>query len=288
MFPNFLCIGAQKAGTGWLFKNLKKHPEIWLPPVKEIHFFNYYQYHPYSFFRFLFFRRWRRQLRLRIKNGQFFNSFHTAHWNLNFFFRPHTLGWYKSIFGPGNGRKTGDITPAYSALSLSEVAYVHQIMPRAKVIFFMRNPIERAWSHMRMWAEQGTINLKNEKQVCNKIKSNRQISRGDYLQTLYNWETFYPKEQLFIGFFEELSECPEEFLRRLYDFLGVKSTSDCIPKTARRKYHVGVETPLPPKIAFFLANMYYNDIVELNKLFGGYAARWLEYTEKLLNKNEKL
>ncbi len=288
MFPDFLCIGAQKAGTGWLFKNLKSHPEIWIPPVKEIHYFNLYQYYPYSLFRFLFFRIWRRQLVIRIKQNRFCNNLHNARWNLNFFFKPHTIRWYKSIFEPGRKRKTGDITPAYSTLSLHQVAYIHKIMPDVKIIFFMRNPIDRAWSHMRMWAKQGIFSIEDEKQIFNKIRSKSQMLRGDYLQILRNWENYYPKEQIFIGFFEEISECPEELLFRLYRFLGISSASEFIPKTIYKKSHVGMKVSMPPRIAFFLANIYYNDIVELNKLFGGYTENWLCYTKKLLNTKPNL
>src|ERR1700749_4313420 len=39
-FPDFLCIGAQKAGTTWLDSNLRRHPDVWLPPLKELHYFN--------------------------------------------------------------------------------------------------------------------------------------------------------------------------------------------------------------------------------------------------------
>src|ERR1051326_8161931 len=35
--PNFLCIGAQRAGTTWLRKNLRGNPEIFMQGVKEIH-----------------------------------------------------------------------------------------------------------------------------------------------------------------------------------------------------------------------------------------------------------
>ena len=42
--PDFLCIGAQKSGTTWLYHNLKQHPQVWLPPVKELHYFD----HPHS------------------------------------------------------------------------------------------------------------------------------------------------------------------------------------------------------------------------------------------------
>ena len=39
--PLFLCIGAQKAGTSWLFQQLTEHPALWLPTLKELHFFDH-------------------------------------------------------------------------------------------------------------------------------------------------------------------------------------------------------------------------------------------------------
>ena len=38
--PDFLCVGAQKAGTSWLFHQLTLHPDFWMPPVKEVHYFD--------------------------------------------------------------------------------------------------------------------------------------------------------------------------------------------------------------------------------------------------------
>src|SRR5262245_30617021 len=38
--PDFLCIGLQKAATGWLYDQLQFHPEFWMPPIKELHFFD--------------------------------------------------------------------------------------------------------------------------------------------------------------------------------------------------------------------------------------------------------
>jgi len=40
MLPNFLIIGVEKGGTSWLWQNLRLHPDIFMPPVKEIHFFD--------------------------------------------------------------------------------------------------------------------------------------------------------------------------------------------------------------------------------------------------------
>ena len=38
--PDFLCVGAQKAGTSWLYQQLEPHPDFWMPPVKELHYFD--------------------------------------------------------------------------------------------------------------------------------------------------------------------------------------------------------------------------------------------------------
>ena len=40
MKPNFLVIGAQRAGTTWLYECLREHPEIFLPETKELHYFD--------------------------------------------------------------------------------------------------------------------------------------------------------------------------------------------------------------------------------------------------------
>ena len=37
----FVCVGAQKAGTTWLARVLEDHPEIFMTPVKEIHYFDH-------------------------------------------------------------------------------------------------------------------------------------------------------------------------------------------------------------------------------------------------------
>ena len=39
--PDFLCIGAQKAGTSWLDVMLRQHPGVFLPPMKEVHFYDF-------------------------------------------------------------------------------------------------------------------------------------------------------------------------------------------------------------------------------------------------------
>ena len=38
--PDFIGIGAQKAGTTWLGHNLQLHPDVWMPRNRELHYFD--------------------------------------------------------------------------------------------------------------------------------------------------------------------------------------------------------------------------------------------------------
>ena len=41
MLPNFLGIGAQRAGTTWVYNCLREHPQVYMASSKELHFFSY-------------------------------------------------------------------------------------------------------------------------------------------------------------------------------------------------------------------------------------------------------
>src|SRR5215208_8098181 len=38
--PDFLCIGVHKGGTTWLYQQLDSHPDFWMLPLKELHYFD--------------------------------------------------------------------------------------------------------------------------------------------------------------------------------------------------------------------------------------------------------
>ena len=44
--PDFLDGGLAKSGTSWLYRNLKAHPNIFRPPVKEVNYFREQQMCP--------------------------------------------------------------------------------------------------------------------------------------------------------------------------------------------------------------------------------------------------
>ena len=58
---------------------------------------------------------------------------------------------YSRFFAENPGKICGDITPAYSILSEERIRFIRRIMPATRLVFLMRNPIERAWSHAVMF-----------------------------------------------------------------------------------------------------------------------------------------
>ncbi len=298
MFPDFLCIGAQKAGTSWLYYNLKKHPDLWLPPVKEIHYFDekeYYQKRNKSsptIFDRLFdndaYNNWKRRIFTnRIKSGIKNGNIRDISWYYKYCFNPINDKWYASLYEPGRDKITGDITPEYSGLRKEAVAHIYEMMPNAKIIFIMRNPIQRAWSQvfMNLCREGKKIDNVSEEELLKRKELNDlgEKSRGHYLQIIKTWKAYYSEKQFFIGFIEEIAEFPEDFLRRLCNFLGIEAASNYLNKIKRGKVHShGNKGDIPKNIAVYLARNYYDEIGNLSKCYGGYATDWLDYANELL------
>ncbi len=243
MFPDFIGIGAQKAGTTWLDRNLRVHPQVWMPEKKELHYFD-----------------------RRVTDPSSAND-----------------EWYASIFEPGKGYVTGEITPAYSMLDQSRVEHVHRVMPHAKIIFSMRNPVERSWSQavMHFGKVKGRpIETVAEERVRKHFDRGGSRARTDYLRTLENWRKFYPEERIFAGFLEDIHFLPKDLLRRLYGFLGVDPSFE--PPGLEQTIHSRSAGAIPTRLAAHLARLYHEDIQRLHERFGGYASFWLYCARRLI------
>lgn len=146
--PDFLCIGAAKAGTTWLYRVLRSCPGYWMPPVKEL--------------RYLMIRERqtsddpRARKRLNALTEEIHKRAGTASsetvaaedraWFQHYVFgEPKDDDWYFGLFSPAGDRITGDISPGYAGLS--DARAVCDFLPDARVVFIVRNPVERDLSH---------------------------------------------------------------------------------------------------------------------------------------------
>ena len=300
-FPDFLIIGAQKAGTSWLAANLSRHPAVWTPPLKELHYFDQRIEEPsfgvslvrlcckgysdedwYPWY-------WRQQSR-RLLGSLFRLSGKkpepgTASWALKFLARPPSDAWYASLFEQGRGRVSGEATPEYAILEEAAVARVHELMPNARIIFFMRNPVERLYSsalmRLRHLGEMGRKTQADDGFFEGFFGEVEVVAETKYLRTLGRWRRFYPDERIFVGFLEDIHFHPARLLQRLHAFLGVDPAR--ARQVERRKVNAASHETMPTRLAVRLAHAYHEDLRRLSEQFGGYADFWLYCAENLTN-----
>ena len=263
MLPHFIGIGAQKSGTTWLYINVKQHPQIWLPPVKELNYFgknSSKHFLPNVLNHLLIGNR-----EDRLRSYKFINLICTSlkkRQNILWFYRylllPRSDKWYASLFTPKERQITGEISPFYSIVNKEIVAKIYGLMPKLKIIYLIRNPIERTWSqanrtllqrvHKRQHAKDKNIQLIMDKKETHQ--------RSNYFETLYNWESFYPKHQIFIGFFEQLCQQPRQLLLDIYKFLGIDTSDKYISDSINQKRNKSSYNAIPKHWASYLAQQY--------------------------------
>lgn len=270
--PDFVGIGAQKAGSTWLYSTLSAHPRIWTTPKKEIHYFDKSP-------------DWRDpkiEIMKRKRMGR--SRLEVWYWYRKYSRLPRDDRWYASLFRPGWRQIAGEITPDYYVMDEVRISKFHEILPDAKLLFVMRNPIERAWSHAVMDLRRGEnkdAHKMSIEELSEFFERGYVARRAYYLDALKNWTRFYPQEQIFTGFMEDIHFHPFKLLRRIYRFLGVDPNFR--PPGMRRKVNSRSSGFMRVEAARYLARSYYDELQRLSDRFGGYADFWLYCADRLLN-----
>jgi hypothetical protein len=236
--PDFLGIGAQKSATTWLDKMLRYHPDLFLP--------------------------------LHKKEIRYFELFIIK-----------SLKWYSGHFNPGKGKTKGEISPGYATLPLYEIRLINKIMPDVKLIFMMRNPITRAWSSALMgFILQKKRNYESVAPSQFYAHFNSRLSRfmGDYSKCIDNWLRFFPEEQLFLGYFEDVARRPKKLLQDVFVHLGVSPDIDWKNVPFSQKVNVNKDKiPMPREYYDHLYGMYAEKIENLYERLGNpIIKRWLK------------
>ena len=288
MYPDFLGIGAQKAGTTWLHDNLARHPQVWMPPIKEIH---YWDHRPFLLVERLFGRKQflksgRALLRRRLLEAARGGSRDDLAWAARYCLGRRSDAWYGALFPRIDGKIIGEVCPGYARLDPDQVARVHAMMPRTKIIYLIRNPIERAWSGLAMHFRKdggGSIESVAESEIEARLRHPRSWQHGEYAKNLAAWESRYPAEQILVGFFDELQENPRGQLKEILGFLGVSADDGAIPADVDVRRNPGRGEIVPPRFEGLLARVFADEVRAMNARFDNrHTRRWLSYTEARL------
>jgi hypothetical protein len=261
---DFLGIGVQKGGTTWLYRNLVCHPDVWFPFIKEVHFFDR---------RFLtaevvkkgrsrrdfqtlpLVRKIRQRIR-KLRNGKAVSdlgadaeiSYLTRLIDREFFM---TEEWYDFLFSPAPaGSKTGEITPYYCAIGEAGIIALKQRFPAARLIYLIRDPVDRALSCLRMVGGRLGFDLTDPEDLAKLtnrcLKSQSFYRRGDFRSHIPLWDRHFGDQVLYLPFGRIRSD-PQRIFREVESFIGIRPF-DGYPLLGERVHASAPSGPIPEEI----------------------------------------
>jgi len=173
--PDFIIIGAMKAGTSSLHHLLKQHADIYMSHPKELDFFSF-----------------------NLEKG---------------------VEWYERHFV--EDKICGEASPNYSKWE-DTPHKIHQYYPDIKLIYILRNPVDRFISQCNHHQLDPESILREVESGDFSSALNREIfTNGQYRKHIINYLKYFSGEQMHICFFKDLKNEPKKFLNELFDFLKV-------------------------------------------------------------------
>jgi hypothetical protein len=237
--PDFLILGAQKAGTTALYAYLRSHPAITGPPWKEVSFFD---------------RHYRR--------GE-------AWYRGNF---PNKLYLRGLRARRGTEPIVGEASPSY-LFHPAAPERVASLVPGAHLIALVRNPVDRAYSHYQHEVALGREPMpfeealeREDERMAGELERMRDaryfshawwnftyLARGRYAEQLERWLEHFPRERLLVVPSDDLLARPAETYRRVLDFLGAPPHDlESYPRIFSRDYE-GMDTDTREKLRAYFA-----------------------------------
>lgn len=240
----FVIAGTQKGGTTALASYLYEHPEVCMPRIKEVHFFD---------------------------TEEHFASAEVDYTR------------YRAYFNPtARTRLLGDATPIYMFWEPAP-RRIHRYNPAMKLIMLLRNPVTRAYSHWNMERERRRDPLpfeeaiRTEKERCSAAlplqhRLYSYIDRGMYSEQIRRIWRHFPVEQTLILRSEELQREPQAALARITDFLGVARFPPVTPRSVHARTY---DVPMSAEARRYLCEVFEPEVRTLERMFGWNLTDWL-------------
>lgn len=290
---DFLCIGAQKAGTSWLHYNLSRLPEFSLPPIKEFHYFD--RDHKYPTENKLAETRLAKRIKQRwfwsflkrkVMNAVKEKDWKSVRFYLKWSFSNYSDEWYVSLFESYTGY-TGELSPGYSILDKEDILQMFRLLPKVKLIFLVRNPIERTWSGFKHVNKKNFDSQKiNSDDIIKFIESNGPSMRSNYIRIIDNFLSIYPKEQFLLCFYDAILDNPKGLMNDILNHICENKNISFSHLDLDKIIHKSPTADCPQEIKEYLKIKYHDQIKELSEKYGGYFTRW--YDETYLESSNKI
>jgi len=213
VLPNFLVVGAAKAGTTSIYQYLKQHPDVYMSPIKEPKYFSSVC------------------LDLPFKGPG--DGGVGLEWAL-------TWDEYLELFAEVKGEKAiGEASADYLYYHDKVIPLIKDRLGNVKIIIILRNPVERAFSAYTYLVRDGRETLSFEEALQAEDDRRRENysfiwfykDAGFYYSAVRAYIDAFGKDKVKIYLFEDLKSDAVALMQDIYRFIGVDDTF--VPKIQR-------------------------------------------------------
>jgi hypothetical protein len=145
---------------------------------------------------------------------------------VHFWDQQRNLGveWYMQLFS-NEAYINGEITPAYGFLPTEVINEIYDLMPQLRLIYLIRNPIERAWSSARMALGRAEMlhEEASDQWFIDHLSSKGSLARGDYETCIRQWRSIFPPSQLLIVRYDAILHDPVAVTNSCLNHVGLEN-----------------------------------------------------------------
>ena len=222
--PDFFIIGATRSGTTFLHHLLGRHPDIFMPRTKELHYFNH--------------------------EGRYQENL-KGYFDLFYGFQNET------VYGEATPLyfETGTLYDVEGKITFfnpdSSIPRIHKHFPDAKIIVSLRDPIERIHSIYQKNLGQSKVSVSLNQEIRSELEGGSRlhlIHRNRYDLHLQKVFELFSPSQVKIIIFENWTKNHQHITSELCDFLDVEFVSldfEEKDKNKREHYTAKQSTPFP-------------------------------------------
>ncbi|WP_158262548.1 MULTISPECIES: sulfotransferase family protein [Pirellulaceae] len=194
--PDFIIGGAMKSATTTIHSLLSHHPEVFIPKGEVLYFdVDEIAARPDNF--------------SKINNEWLFPEYDS----------PQMSDWYRSHFAEAKEHQlVGEDSPTYLA-SEKAPQRIRNTLPDVKLIFTLRDPVERAYSHYWHYVRTGRVFFNFDDTI--RYSPGNIIQRGFYRVQLERYLELFDASQIKIIIFESFIRDPAQHLTSICDFLNI-------------------------------------------------------------------
>ncbi len=273
--PDFLCVGAQKAATSWLFVMLRSVEGVFLPEIKESNYF---------IERTLPAGGWARQYRLSevekekaflATGGPVLRPTRALKDQLDHLGAAHVDDdWYRGVFAfAPRGAVRGEICPSYMHMRTDSIRHAMGINPEMRVLLIVRDPVDRLWSQLRMETRAGVIEMDLDRLLRDRSAMRHYLDFTDYAGSIERWGACAGGGRLRLMVYDRILADPEGALRSVLGFIGAAGPG--MPGGLRVRVNRGQAADLQPGHRERLLEMLGDQYAYLERRFPCEVKQWL-------------